>query len=195
MRWFRRLFRRKGNVNIAALAAKAEQLPEDLQLPKAASPGLRLMAGAMDLTTAALTGGLASQLCLVAGLGQQNAVTAAYGMALLYWLVRDRLADGGNRSFGKKACRLEIAQWDGTLISRETALIRNSYYAILPLAALHPMLGVTAMMLGVFDVTSFLFSTDRRKVGDYLSKGYVVAERQGRADRLVDMEETEEVRA
>ena len=170
-------------------------VPADLRLPTPGDPFARTAAGATDLAIAGATGAaVAYGVELLTG-SADMAMSVFQGTALAHWIFRDALADGGNRSFGKRLFKQEVTYWDGTLASPGHAALRNWYFLGLPLASLHPIVGMTWSVMVVFDVASVFFTQDARKLGDYLFGTRVVNERPGRDVRLLDMAESDEVRA
>lgn len=171
-------------------------IPEDLQLPKPADPLRRIAAGMADAIIAAAAGGAVGGALYAVGLANVAVATeVGQGVALLAWVVRDALGDGGNRSWGKRMAGLELAFWDGTLPSQRLALTRNAYWLVLPAMTLHPLASMAGSVLLAFDAASVLLTADARKVGDYATGLRVVDARAGRDIRLLDAEEAEEIRA
>ena len=173
-------------------------LPEDLQLPAPADPLRRLGAGLVDGALSVAAGAALVAAASAVGAETATATEAGAAAALASWALRDALAptsDGGCRSFGKRLFSLELARADGTLPSRAVAAARGAYWAALPAAAVHPLAGMAAGLLLVFDVASTLLTVDARKVGDYVAGTRVVDERPGRAGRVADAAAAEEIRA
>jgi hypothetical protein len=121
------------------------------------------------------------------------ALAAGQGAALLLWVLRDALGDGGNRSWGKRLFRLELACADGTLAPPRAAALRSAYLLLLPLAGMHPFVNLTLETLLFADLATLVLTPDARKVGDYALGCRCVEERPGRAQRARDLREAEEV--
>lgn len=198
-RAFKGLFKKSAGVASGEHAGLSlfnqSSLPEDLQLPKPADPLQRIGAGILDLAVAGLAGSAAGYMAFATSGVMEIALSTGQGAGLAYWILRDGLADEGNRSFGKKAFGLEITNADGTLASPWACLARNWYFGIVPALSLHPLLGMTFEMLVFFDMASLALTSDARKVGDYSLGTRVVDERPGRDLRVQDMLEAAEIRA
>jgi len=134
-----------------------------------------------------VAGGAAAGAAHALGEDVVTVAAAFQGVALASWMVRDAATSEGNRSLGKRVFGLELAYWDGCLPTRGHALLRNLYWAVLPVMAWHPLAALAGTLPFVFDGASLLFTPDARKVGDYMAGTRVVMERPGRADRMRDL--------
>lgn len=171
-------------------------IPQDLRLPKPADPLNRISAGVLDLLASGVGGAFAGAATYYASGGALDLATAAgQGVALVLWVLRDGLGDHGNRSLGKRACKLEITARDSTLASPTACLARNAHFLLLPAVGLHPYVTVSFEVLMFWDVAALFLTPDARKVGDYALGTRVVDERPGREARAADMHVVEEVRA
>jgi uncharacterized RDD family membrane protein YckC len=112
------------------------RLPLDLRLPRPGDPLARIRAGVIDATLAAAVGGAVGAAALY-GFGEppQSAVGLCNGGALLFWVVRDALAPGFNRSPGKALAGLELATREGLVASPAAAALRNAHFLLLLAAA------------------------------------------------------------
>jgi uncharacterized RDD family membrane protein YckC len=202
----RTLFRRRSGAPAEGGAGGASQpplsifqqdarIPPDLQLPRPADPLNRIGAGMLDLALSAAGGALAGAITYGATGVPEVALTAGQGAALVLWALRDALGDAGCRSVGKAAFGLEVANWDGTLATPTSALLRSWYFLLLPAVIVHPLVGMSLETLLFFDAAALVLTPDARKAGDYLFGTRVVDERPGRALRVLDAAESAEVRA
>lgn len=171
-------------------------IPEDLQLPKPGDPLKRIGAGCVDVLVSVVSGGLVGAAMRATGLFDADLMMQlSQGTALMTWVMRDALGDGGNRSLGKRLFGLELAHWDGTLPTPRLALTRNAYWLVLPAMVMHPLAAMGGGVLIAFDIASVLLTADARKVGDYATGLRVVDARRGRDVRLQDAADAEEIRA
>jgi uncharacterized RDD family membrane protein YckC len=167
--------------------AEQGSLPPDLRLPLPGDPLSRIRAGLIDATLAAAAGVAVGAVTLVGfSVPPAAAVGACNSAALLFWVLRDALAPGFNRSPGKALCGLEVATREGLVAAPAAALARNAHFLLLLAAPLHPAGGAALEAALFFDVASCAFTPDARKVGDYLTGCRVVEERPGRDARLRD---------
>ena len=169
-------------------------LPAALRLPRPGDPFARVMAGSFDALLASSGGAAVYATADLLGVATADAVAAAQATALALWAVRDALGDGGNRSIGKRLCSLELSLADGTLAPRSAALARSWYYALIPIATLHPFCALSLEVILFADVATLVLTPDARKAGDYMVGTRVVAERPGRTDRLSEAAELSEAR-
>jgi hypothetical protein len=153
----------------------------------------RIGAGVVDVCLAVAGGVGASAVSYALGGDAATSALAAQGAALGIWVLRDALSPDGNRSIGKRLFKLELAHWDGALPSFARSAARNAYFLALPLSQAHPLLEMVWTLVLVFDISSVLFTQDARKLGDYMLGTRVVDERPGRAARVQDREELEEI--
>lgn len=176
-------------------------LPEDVQLPKPAAPVDRVGAAIADGVLSALLGACSSGAVAAASLYLAGAPAPAElltatgsAVATVAWVLRDALADEGNRSYGKKLFKLEITNADGTLASPQACAVRNLPYLLFPLAVLHPLLNYAVDGLLFVDAAALLLTADARRSVDYALGTRVVECRPGREQRVADMHETAEIR-
>ncbi len=172
-----------------------ESLPDDLRLPQPAAPIRRLIAGLIDVALAGVGGSATGGLVYATTGDVAISVSAAQGVTLTLWMLRDCLGDHGTRSMGKRVLSLEITNWDGTIASPTTCMVRNLYMGLVPVLTFHPLLSLTFEMLVFFDMASFAVTADARRVGDYMLGSRVVGERPGREERVRDLYDAQEVEA
>jgi uncharacterized RDD family membrane protein YckC len=171
-------------------------LPAPLRLPRPGEPLARICAGLADAGLALASGACAAcALHYGGGLALEAAALPAQSVALLAWAARDALGAGRNRSPGKALFGLELANADGSLASPAAALLRSSYMLLLPATPLHPFVGLGLELLLFFDLATVVLTQDARKAGDYMWGCRVVEERPGRAERLLEYREAEEMAA
>ncbi len=199
---FRGLFRRKRRAEVDPDAPprlsllNQTALPEDLRLPRPADPLNRVAAGVLDVALAGAGGAAVGAAAFYSGASGDLETAAIIGQtaALSLWVVRDGLGDGGNRSLGKRAFKVEVTLWDGTPAPPSLALSRNLYFLLLPLAGAHQYLGMAVETLLFWDVATLFLTPDARKAGDYALGTRVVDERPGRAERLEEAADAAEMR-
>ena len=155
----------------------------------------RALAAGIDIASCAAVAGVHGALMYAeVAEAAQPALAIAFTAA---FTARDTLLDGGTRSLGKRAMRLEVIKSDGTLPSRVHTFGRNVYYPILYLAINVGIIMEPTFLYGsgafyALD-TALLLGLDRlgkgaARVGDFMTQTRVIDEQPDRSLRLRERE-------
>lgn len=172
-----------------------KNLPEDLAMPEPADMFDRVGAASIDLSVAAVGGAAAAACMHVVGMPWEVYVHGSVAAGTILFALRDVLWEEGTRSLGKSAMGLEVAVWDGRLVTHWQSMVRNIPVLVLPLWDIHPWASTVVFMLLAFDSASVVATPDRRRIGDYLAACVCVRARPGREYRVMDLVEREELGA